>query len=243
MPATITSRTTSQGKKVVRKIYSPECRNEYLNEKRILQLVCALDVKHTVRIYRFSDELRILETHLIEGHNLFHLPMSRTNHLGQRLALARRIVRAVIRLHNEGMAHLDLKPENMIVTGYDQIYLIDFGLATTQQRMQDRCGTLEYMAPEVLRSEDDEAEFDTRRADKWSLGCVLYELFHFGAQAFAGVAREDVEADILSANTRHWDCHEDVRKAIEPLLSMDPTQRPSLSDVHQQLVNVTHELK
>lgn len=70
----------------------------------------------------------------------------------------------------------DLKPENILIDAGGHITLVDFGLSklmltVRSGRTYTLCGTLDYMAPEVLQnSGHDEG------VDWWSLGNVLYEV-------------------------------------------------------------------
>ena len=68
----------------------------------------------------------------------------------------RQIASSVKYLHNYGIVHRDLKPDNIMVTpknNYGIIKIMDFGLskiASSQEKLMDGCGTLSYVAPEVL---------------------------------------------------------------------------------------------
>jgi serine/threonine-protein kinase len=79
--------------------------------------------------------------------------------------------------HVQGVIHRDLKSQNIIINSANQIKVIDFGLAHTQQ-MQGLTatglimGTPEYMAPEQVSGKKVD-----ERADVYSLGIILYELF------------------------------------------------------------------
>lgn len=79
--------------------------------------------------------------------------------------------------HRQGVVHRDLKSQNIIIDGSNHIKIIDFGLARTAQAEGMTAtglimGTPEYMAPEqVAGKKVDE------RADIYSLGIILYELF------------------------------------------------------------------
>lgn len=75
-------------------------------------------------------------------------------------------------LHDKGVLHRDLKPSNVLIGASGHIKLADFGLATSTSRCK-ACGTLPYIAPEVLTNASSAA---TTAVDLWSMGCVLFEL-------------------------------------------------------------------
>lgn len=88
----------------------------------------------------------------------------------------RQICEALLYLHELKIAHLDLKPENIICLSPNslQVKIIDFGLARyldDSQQTRAIYGTRDYVAPEVLN-------FDrlTLACDMWSLGVVTYML-------------------------------------------------------------------
>ena len=73
------------------------------------------------------------------------------------------------------MAHRDIKPENLLLTEGDVMKISDFGMATVfrhqgkERTLERRCGTMPYIAPEVLLRPNYSAE----PADIWSAGIVL----------------------------------------------------------------------
>ncbi|MSQ03334.1 MAG: serine/threonine protein kinase [Myxococcales bacterium] len=105
--------------------------------------------------------------------------------LEQAESLFRGIVDGVRHAHRYGLVHRDLKPSNVLLARYDGECLVpkvcDFGLAKLlsdepavmgQTRSGLTMGTPLYMAPEQFR----DAKKVDRRADMFSLGCILYEL-------------------------------------------------------------------
>jgi tRNA A-37 threonylcarbamoyl transferase component Bud32 len=86
------------------------------------------------------------------------------------------LLRALDRIHAQGLIHSDLKPANVLVAergGSPQARLLDFGLAERLSFCDaaEPRGTLGYVAPEVLMGVGADA-----RADLYSLGMVLYEV-------------------------------------------------------------------
>jgi len=84
------------------------------------------------------------------------------------------IVLALEHLHGQGIVHRDLKPENVLLNGDGHICLTDFGLSKAMEEGQTTrtfCGTLEYMAPEMIKG----AGYD-KSADWWSVGVLIYDM-------------------------------------------------------------------
>ncbi|XP_076367512.1 ribosomal protein S6 kinase-related protein-like isoform X2 [Tachypleus tridentatus] len=77
-------------------------------------------------------------------------------------------------LHNAGVIYRDLKMENILLDEKGHVQLIDFGLAkwlAYGERANTICGTIQYMAPEILKMES-----YTKAVDWWSLGIIMYAL-------------------------------------------------------------------
>ena len=84
-------------------------------------------------------------------------------------------------LHKNSIIHRDLKPENLLLDKRGNIKLCDFGWSAKEQDVRNTfCGTLDYMAPEML----EKGKYD-HRVDIWSLGILLFELLH-GVAPFKG---------------------------------------------------------
>lgn len=95
------------------------------------------------------------------------------------------VCRALAFAHSRGILHLDVKPQNVLLGDFGEVYLADWGLATPTKSnaaanldidpelSSPRGGTPGYMAPEAIRGEWDSVD---HRADLFSLGVVLYQI-------------------------------------------------------------------
>ncbi|CAE8587591.1 unnamed protein product [Polarella glacialis] len=106
-------------------------------------------------------------------------------------SIVKQVASALWFAHSRGIAHRDLKLENICFCSQDpkstQVKVIDWGLAGyfKQGRMKSNVGTSTYTAPEVLDPIDGEAEGYTCACDLWSLGVVAYVALS-GKQPFWG---------------------------------------------------------
>ncbi|KAL7509930.1 hypothetical protein ACHAXN_007187 [Cyclotella atomus] len=90
------------------------------------------------------------------------------------------ITLALEHLHSVNVLHRDLKPENILLNSDGHCVLTDFGLAkdfsytnseNEDERARTLCGTMEYMAPEMVAR-----KWYGKGADFWSLGCIAFEM-------------------------------------------------------------------
>ncbi|CAN7984175.1 unnamed protein product, partial [Ixodes pacificus] len=103
---------------------------------------------------------------------------------------------ALDHLHGLGIIYRDLKPENILLDSDGHISLTDFGLskeALNDQKAYSFCGTIEYMAPEVINRKG-----HTMAADWWSFGVLMFEMLT-GGLPFQGTNRKETMIQILKA--------------------------------------------
>ncbi len=172
---------TRKGRIVALKLISPEFSDDPMFRTRMQREAGAagrLTEPHVVPIHDYgeiNDQL-YLDMRLIDGANLAAV-LKRTGPMSppRAVAIVRQVAAALDAAHASGVTHRDVKPENILITGDDFAYLVDFGIARagtdpglTQAGMA--LGTYKYMAPE--RFSDNEV---TYRSDIYSLACVLGE--------------------------------------------------------------------
>lgn len=87
------------------------------------------------------------------------------------------LVSALHFCHSNGVAHRDVKLENLLLDQDGNLKVSDFGLSALTEQLKDgllhtACGTPAYTAPEVIRQKG----YDGTRADAWSCGVILFVL-------------------------------------------------------------------
>lgn len=94
------------------------------------------------------------------------------------LIIAKEILIALEYLHDQGKIHRDLKSQNILLNQTGEVKLTDFGVSTQLSsnfsRRNTTVGTPYWMAPEVILNNNGGHSY---KADLWSLGCCVYELF------------------------------------------------------------------
>ncbi len=107
-----------------------------------------------------------------------------TERLERGLDVILKVCDAVAYAHHRGVIHRDLKPDNIMVADFGQVYLMDWGVALLRghqlqpvagrgQENSGPVGTPAYMSPEQARGNPDEMN---ERTDVFGLGAMLYEL-------------------------------------------------------------------
>jgi len=148
----------------------------------------------------------------------------------------RQVANACEYMHKEGVAHRDLKLDN-IVYRYKEctsVCVIDFGLAQFAtwkgELMKEACGTPGYVAPEILKLQG----YDCK-VDLWSLGVILYILL-CGFPPFVdrdrGALSDKIKAGSFSFISPHWDgISSGAKDCVEKLLEVNPKRRLSATAI------------
>ncbi|CAN6301014.1 unnamed protein product [Urochloa humidicola] len=168
---------------------------EYMKAER--DILTKVDHPFVVQLrYSFQTKYRLyLVLDFINGGHLF-FQLYQQGLFREELAriYTAEIVSAVAHLHANGIMHRDLKPENILLDADGHAMLTDFGVAKEfdeHTRSNSMCGTVEYMAPEIVQGRGHD-----KAADWWSVGILLFEMLT-GKPPFVGGNRDKIQQKIV----------------------------------------------
>ena len=163
----------------------------------------------------FEDLRALLVLELFEGGELREkIDAAPQGRLPESVAapIVRQLASALSFMHSKHVAHLDVKPENILVDSRPRIKLLDYGSACAMDQpnapkgrrglCQDIGGTDRYMAPERLALPSPSTWFGGAAADIYSLGAVLLHTLLGGAAADALAAKAAAMAKSEEANAK-----------------------------------------
>lgn len=195
------------------------------------EIFLSLDHPHVVRltdVYETPTKLTLV-MECMHGGELFDRVIAKKRFTEKDASVAaHQMLLAINYLHSNKVVHRDIKLENWLYEseGSDHLKLIDFGFSkiwdNTHARMRASCGTLAYVAPEVL------SKSYTSQCDLWSLGIVMFILLA-GYMPFSGSEANQMKA--LKAGKPTWKEH--VWRLVSPrgrdfvtqLLTLDAQKR------------------
>ena len=183
-------------------------------------------------VHEDNENINIIMEYAENG-NLFELISKEKNGLEESKAFDYfiQVVNAVYYLHNNNIIHRDIKPENILIGNDNKIKLCDFGWAKelTLENRSTFCGTVEYMAPEIVGSENYDYSVDI-----WSLGILLYELL-FGHSPFKANTTKNVILNIKTHELTYDDKNKKISNSckdlIQKLLVSNPQKRLKIKDI------------
>jgi serine/threonine protein kinase/predicted Zn-dependent protease len=157
----------------------------------------------------------------------------------KKINIALQIAAGLKAAHDHDIVHLDIKPDNIIVTSDNQVKILDFGLALFKDSIKlakpDKItGTLAYSSPEQVQNQAID-----KRSDIFSLGVVLYELFEgdlpfkgdYGAALIYSIVNEDPPPLKKGIS-------KDIKEIINRALEKNPDRR--YQDLSELLTNLEH---
>jgi len=142
------------------------------------------------------------------------------------------IVNALLHAHNNGVAHLDLKLDNILIDSKMKTKIIDWGLSVCENpnRCYKLCGSLEYVAPEVFNKVENDP-YDAYQADVFSLGTIFFSLL-VGKFPFKRLALQSMRKGFAFGGLVLPDkLSEGAKDLLRKMLDTDPKTRITLKGV------------
>jgi serine/threonine protein kinase len=209
---------------------TPESEAAFRREMRMLG---RLDHENLVRAFDAGYDAMVyyLVTELVPGIDLKR-QIQKTGAMDETTA-ASVIVQAAKGLayaHDQGLVHRDVKPGNLLVMPDGRVKVLDLGLAGSQleeesARLGRVVGTMDYIAPEQIRTPDDVGP----SADIYALGCTLYYAVSGQVPFPDGTRREKMQRHLYEVppsihKLSPW-LSADFCRLIESMMAKDPDHR------------------
>ncbi|WP_153720472.1 Stk1 family PASTA domain-containing Ser/Thr kinase [Sporosarcina cascadiensis] len=201
---------------------------------------------HIVNIFDVGqeDELHYLVMEYIPGRTLkeyIHTHGALTAEHAVSIML--QLVSAISHAHHNGIVHRDIKPQNVLMNGEDDVKITDFGIAmalnsTAHTKTNSVIGTVHYLSPEQARG-----GMATKRSDIYSLGIVFYELLTgklpFSAETAVAIALKHLQEETPSVREQMPEIPQSVENVILKATAKDANYRyDTADDMYDDLLTV-----
>jgi predicted ATPase len=220
----------------------------------------SLNHPNIITIYEMGQEgsTHFIAMELIQGRTLREILDAGRVPIRRAMEIATQVAEGLAKAHEAGVAHRDLKPDNLMITEDGFVKILDFGLAKqslgandaqqtreisgSNTRPGEVFGTLQYMSPEQARG--DALDF---RSDQFSFGVVIYEMVT-GRQVFrrntaAATLLAVLQEQLPPLGTVNPDAPAPLCWAIERCLAKEPEARyVSTRDLARELATIRDRL-
>nr|XP_020462962.1 serine/threonine-protein kinase 17A-like [Monopterus albus] len=227
-----------------------DCRKDILNEIAMLESAKANPyVVALHEVYETDTEI-ILVLECAAGGEIFNQCVADNDEAFTEkdvTRLAKQILSGVAFLHRNNVVHLDLKPQNILLTSarpLGDIRIVDFGLSRHMDNItevREILGTPEYVAPEILSYEP-----ISTATDMWSIGVLTYVMLT-GESPFLGDNKQETFLNISQVNIDYsQDTFEGISSLavdfIKSLLVKNPRKRATAEEGlrHPWLNSLSH---
>ncbi|KAK2495928.1 hypothetical protein MC885_010917 [Smutsia gigantea] len=219
-----------------------DCRMEIIHEIAVLEL--AQDSPWVINlheVYETPSEM-ILVLEYAAGGEIFNQCVADREEAFKEddvQRLMRQILEGVRFLHAHDVVHLDLKPQNILLTSESplgDIKIVDFGLSRimkNSEELREIMGTPEYVAPEIL-------SYDpiSMATDMWSIGVLTYVMLT-GISPFLGDSKQETFLNISQMNLSYSEEFDGVSESaidfIKTLLVKKPADRATAEECLKHL--------
>lgn len=229
------------GAPVALKVASPDLAGDETFRRRFereARIAASLAHPHIVDVVEVgeADGRPFLASRLVEGCTLAERIAESRLSGTEVVRVVAEVASALDVLHQRGLVHRDVKPANVILEGDGRALLADFGLArsaddTVLTQAGRVSGTVDYLAPELIRGEP-----ASPASDVYGLGCVAYECLS-GAPPFA--ERTVPEAILAHLEAEPEPLESPLSDAVLTALAKEPADRPPTATAYALMLRVS----
>ncbi len=206
------------------------CKIDYQNE---IEIHSSLQHPNILRFYNsFDDDDRVYLVLEYAKQGDLYSKLKQEKHFTEALAskYIHDITIGIQYLHNEHIIHMDIKPENLLLTEQNIVKIGDFGWSVRFMDINDKksrvCGTPYYLAPEMLLNHS----YDWR-ISIWQIGILMYE-FLFGKPPYDDKHDDKIYDKIINDEPHYPFIITDIaHNLITNLLQKDPDKRLSIEQI------------
>ena len=221
-------------------VADPHAARRFAREARA---AAEVDHPHLIEVIAAGDVdgTGFLAMHYVPGKSLDdriseHGPLP----LGDTTRIVSEIASALDALHEAGLVHRDVKPSNILLDAERGALLTDFGLAKRRDYSMltapgQMLGTLDYIAPEMLRGAEPGAS-----ADLYALGCVVFECLAgtppFGGRSMFEVGMAHLGDQPADPCADRDDGTPELTEAVLSALAKQPEMRPPTATAYADML-------
>lgn len=208
---------------------------------RELQILRQLDHPNIVRLKSFYEDVEnyYLVMELVPGGDLMDF-VAANGAIGEDATqvITKQILDGIAYVHQLGISHRDLKPDNILIMQDDPIIvkITDFGLAKISDNttfMKTFCGTLAYVAPEIITGKHEQPLVPGHNysdlVDIWSLGCLVYVLLTthlpFNGKTQGQMFQKIKSGEFHESPLNSYQISQEGRDFLKCCLQVDPSKR------------------
>ncbi|XP_047375937.1 putative sperm motility kinase W [Sciurus carolinensis] len=200
------------------------------SEVEIMKAVEHPNVVQLFQVLETTDHIYVVMEYAGGGQLQQHVPEGVGLQEEEAQGLFLQVASALHYCHEKGIAHRDVKAENILLDGRGHAKLCDFGLGrlfTPGERLDTTCGTPAYWAPELFLAE----EYDGPAVDVWSLGVLLYFMLT-GRLPFPGTTVGALMEQVLQGTyDSPGRASAAARSLVAQMLTVEAAERPKLGEV------------
>mmetsp|Transcript_13647 Transcript_13647/g.17182 ORF Transcript_13647/g.17182 Transcript_13647/m.17182 type:complete len:435 (-) Transcript_13647:64-1368(-) len=194
-----------------------------MTERNILRNIRHPFIAQLYYAFQTKGKVYLVMEFLNGGQMLYHMRQQAMLSEEHVRIYAAEIVLAIEYLHSLDIVHRDIKPENVLLSSDGHLRLADFGLAkvnVTDDSAKTFCGTIEYMAPEIIKGSG-----HGKGVDWWSLGILICDALT-GQPPFKSRNRNTLQKEILRGKFKLPNyLSNQARSIIRALLVQDADKR------------------